>query len=111
MLGLRSAKQVLRKKRFLARQMGKEIVLQRGELPGRHRLVGLAPPDGAFGLGIADREFVLRRSASVLAGFNNQRSFLGQYAFASLPCEFDARCGGEVPVYRSAAVGRSSCGE
>src|SRR3546814_17785000 len=56
--GLRSAEQILREQRFLGGELGEKIILQRREMLGRHRLVGLAPPDGAFGFRVANGELV-----------------------------------------------------
>ena len=50
---------------------------------GGHALVGLAPPHGVFGFGIADDELVLRTATGVLAGFDDQRTVLGELAFAA----------------------------
>ena len=69
---------------------------------GRHGDVGLAPPHGVFGFGIADDELVLGRTAGVLAGFDHQRPILRQYAFAIADGVFDQRRGakvGDIPVH------------
>src|SRR3546814_4660767 len=63
--GLRSAEQILREQRFLGGELGEKIILQRREMLGRHRLVGLAPPDGAFGFRVANGELVICRAAGV----------------------------------------------
>src|SRR3546814_12521425 len=65
--GLRSAEQILREQRFLGGELGEKIILQRREMLGRHRLVGLAPPDGAFGFRVANGALVICRAAGVLA--------------------------------------------
>src|SRR3546814_14474437 len=65
---------------------------------GRHRLVGLAPPDGAFGFRVANGELVICRAAGVLAGFDDERPLLRQQALAALHGQLDERRGGEIPV-------------
>ncbi len=80
-LGLRSAEQVGDVERLPVPDRRQEILLQRGEMFGRHRGV-VVPPDGVFGLAIADDEFVFRAAPGVLAGLDHQRTVLGPPALA-----------------------------
>ena len=97
MFGLRSAEQVGDIERVLLAQRLEEVRLQRREMLRRHRDIGAAPPDRRFGLGIADDEFVLGRSAGMFAGLDDQRAVLGQYALAIADGRFDQRGGAHIP--------------
>ncbi|MCY1173209.1 hypothetical protein D9M73_133630 [compost metagenome] len=72
-LGLRAPEQILDEQVLFVPQCGQEIGLQDSEMLGRHRLVGLAPPDGTFGFGITDDELVLSRPPGMRPGLDHQR--------------------------------------
>ena len=97
-LRLRPAKQVGDVERLLFAQRLEEIVLQCGEMLRRHRDIGVAPPDGAFGFGVADDELVLGAAAGMLAGLDDQRAVLRQFALAIAHGRFDQRRGAEIPM-------------
>jgi hypothetical protein len=81
-LGLRAAIEVGDEQRFLARQRGQEIGLERSEMLRLHRLV-VVPPDGVLGLAVADQELVLGGAAGVLAGLDHERPVLCELALAA----------------------------
>ncbi|MNT05893.1 hypothetical protein D3C72_1405380 [compost metagenome] len=61
--------------------MGQHVLAQQLEIFRRQRLV-VVPPDGVLGGGIADDEFVLRRTARMLAGDGAKRTIDGQFGLA-----------------------------
>ena len=75
-----TADQILHVKR-LAGGMGQHVLAQQLEIFRRKRLV-VVPPDGVLGGRVADDEFVLRRTARVLAGDGAQRAIDGQFGLA-----------------------------
>ncbi|PAV92984.1 hypothetical protein WR25_13337 [Diploscapter pachys] len=96
--GLRSAVQILDEQMFLASQRRQEVGLERGEMLRRHRLVRLAPPDGAVGFGIANDELVLRGPAGVGAGFDDQGSVGAELALAARDGGLDQPRRHQVPM-------------
>ena len=48
----------------------------------RHFDVGTTPPNGVFGLFIADDKFILGRATCMLAGLDDQRAVFSHYALA-----------------------------
>ncbi|MDQ1230660.1 hypothetical protein QE379_002086 [Sphingomonas sp. SORGH_AS 879] len=103
-LGLRSAIEILDEQIFLLAERGEEIGLERGEVVGAHRLVGLAPPDGVAGLVVADHELVLRRTPGVLARLDHQRAVRRQLALTTRHGGFDQPRGDQVPVERGTGL-------
>src|SRR5258707_11930607 len=67
--------------KLLALRVFKKIRVQQFEL-GRGQLAVLFPPDGLFGVLVADNELVLGAAASVDAGFSAQRAALNQIGFS-----------------------------
>src|SRR6266849_6641692 len=67
--------------KLLALRVLKKILVQQFEL-GRGQLAVLFPPDGLFGVLVADDELVLGATAGVDAGFSAQRAALNQMGFA-----------------------------
>ena len=110
MFGLRTAEQVGDIERVLFAQRLEEIRLERGEMFRSHAAIGLAPPHRRFGFGIADDELVLGAAAGMLAGLDDQRAVLRQYAFAVADRRLDQRRGAEIPeldgIGRNALVGQ-----
>ena len=110
MFGLRTAEQVGDIERVLFAQRLEEIRLERGEMFRSHAAIGLAPPHRRFGFGIADDELVLGAAAGMLAGLDDQRAVLRQYAFAVADRRLDQRRGAEIPeldgISRNALVGQ-----
>ena len=107
-LGLGATEQVLDEQILLGGDSGKEIRLQRGEMRRGHALVGLAPPDRIFGCGVADDKLVIGGTTGVLAGFNDQRTVLGEHAFTAPDRQFHKRCGAQIPV--EGGIGRDTLG-
>ena len=99
MLGLRTAEQLLTIKPRAIGKVRKEVGLQRRKMLGRHRDVGLAPPDGAPRLVVLDDELVLGAAPGVLAGLDDQRAILGEQALAAPDCFLDQRRGAKVFGY------------
>src|SRR3546814_3468947 len=81
MRGLRAAEQRLGMEARAVGEVREEIGLERREMIGGHRHVGLAPPDRVRGLGILDDELVLRAAPRVPAGRDDERAVLGEPAF------------------------------
>src|SRR3546814_13532035 len=81
MLRLRAAEQLLAIEARAVGEVREEIGLERREMIGGHRHVGLAPPDRVRGLGILDDELVLRAAPRLHAGRDDERAVLGQPAF------------------------------
>ena len=96
LLRLRAAEQVRHIERVLLGHGLEEVLLQRSKVFRRHGDVGLAPPDGILRLGILDDELVLGRTASVLAGGDDERAVNTQYAFSIAYCVLDERCRAQV---------------
>jgi len=67
--------------------MGQHVLAQQLEVFRRQRLV-VVPPDGVLGGRVAHDEFVLRRTARVLAGDGAQRTIDGQLGLAVADCLF-----------------------
>src|SRR5712671_7253296 len=86
--------------KLLALRVLKKILVQQFEL-GRRQLAVLFPPDGLFGVLVADNELVLGAAAGVDAGFGAQRAALDQMGFAVCKRMFVKRRLGQVPVDRS----------
>src|SRR5215813_1223642 len=74
----------------------KKILVQQFEL-GRGQLAVLFPPDGLFGVLVADDELVLGAAAGVDAGFGAQRAALDQMGFAVGKRMFVKRSFGQIP--------------
>ncbi len=96
-LGLRAAVEVGDEQGLLLSQRGHEIGLQGGEMVARHRLV-VVPPDGGFGLGVADDELVVGGAAGMRAGSHDERAVLREQALAAADGLLDERGGSEIPV-------------
>ena len=97
MLGLRPAVEVGDIELVLVRQRLEEIVVEAIECRRVHRLVAVVPPDDVLGESVLDGKLVLRASAGVLAGSDDQRPVLGEQAFAAANRMLHQRRGGEVP--------------
>jgi len=80
-VGVSTADEILYEK-LLALRMLDEIGVEKLEGFRRDRLV-VVPLDLIFGIGVADYEFVLRRTARVLAGAGNERALCRQFGFAT----------------------------
>jgi len=85
-------------KELLALGMGQHVGQQRVELGLRHWRVGI-PPDGVFGLGGADDKLVFGGAPGVLACFDDQRPFGGNFALAALNGQLKEHRGAQVPVF------------
>src|SRR5712671_8216479 len=86
--------------KLLAVRVLKQILVQEFELV-RGQLAVLFPPDGLFGVLVADNELVLGATAGVDAGFGAQRAALDQMGFLVRKRMFVERRLGQVPMDRS----------
>src|SRR3546814_3899921 len=92
-LGLRTAVKILDEQLAPTGKCRHEIGLECGELRGRHRLVGGAPPDRLGGFGIADGELVVRRAAGVPPRRNDKRAIGGEMPLAAYHRRLDQQRG------------------
>ncbi len=84
---------------------GEEIVEQAVELLFGHRLV-VVPPDGGFGVGIADDELVVDAAAGVLTGLHDERAGGSEAAFVAADRGFNEFWGRIVDGQLAAGVQR-----
>ena len=73
-------------------------VVERAIALGRHRLVGLAPVDMAFGRGVLDEELVVRRAPGMHAGAHHERSAIGERTLTAADRLLVERGNRQVPV-------------
>ena len=96
-LGIGTCKTV-KDEHFAALEVSAELALDGVKLFLGDRTVHLAPCDVIMDSGGVDDELVVRRTAGVLAGRDDQRAGVAQLAFAAAESSFGELRGGEVAV-------------